>query len=489
MCRKAYHYDTLVINRENSEGKKKNLQVLLCSENVPPQINGIARRVGHYAEGLEALGCDVHLLCPGSEGVFSHPNPWNFTAAMMVLSPTYFIHLMTKSYDIVHVVMPMNFSGIWLLMGYKLLRLWNHNTQPALVISWHCNIGDYIGHHCPKLLQNICNWLFFDCLMSILPEFSDRILTPTKATEKTLTKSWDSHGYNRTGVCYTGVDKQNFGPTMKDSVSGKIWQARKARFLRETNCKYLLLYVGRLSPEKGINELLHCMKRLDGCALWLIGDGPDRPKYEEMTKQLQIPVEIWGYQNGEALYSSYTAGDIFICPSTTETFGQCVNEALASEIRVVLPRVKVFTEAFMDHIPQDAFWEPLNELDMARAIKQQLKRHNECVEIGRPNATKLHSWTEACTKLQNDYIIAQSFSRTQQDDIRLRKRTIISLPLWFLVSLLSVIIIYVFYLIRLFIGLLSLNYSRLLTNKTSSTNWKKTFKDASKDRNCFWIQS
>merc|ERR1711915_210270 len=100
----------------------------------------------------------------------------------------------------------------------------------------------------------------------------------------------------------------------------------------------------------------------------------------------------------------------------------------------------------MDHIPQDAFWEPLNELDMTRAVKQQLKRHNECVEIGRPNATNLHSWTDACTKLQNDYIIAQSFSRTQQDDIRLRKRTIILLPLWLLASLISVILIYIFYL-------------------------------------------
>jgi hypothetical protein len=35
------------------------LRVLLCSENVPPQVNGIARRIGMYADGLEKLGCDV----------------------------------------------------------------------------------------------------------------------------------------------------------------------------------------------------------------------------------------------------------------------------------------------------------------------------------------------------------------------------------------------------------------------------------------------
>jgi hypothetical protein len=44
----------------SSLGSKSNgLRVLICSENVPPQVNGIARRVGMYADGLRNLGCDV----------------------------------------------------------------------------------------------------------------------------------------------------------------------------------------------------------------------------------------------------------------------------------------------------------------------------------------------------------------------------------------------------------------------------------------------
>jgi len=35
------------------------LRVLICSESVPPQVNGIARRVGMYADGLRNLGCEV----------------------------------------------------------------------------------------------------------------------------------------------------------------------------------------------------------------------------------------------------------------------------------------------------------------------------------------------------------------------------------------------------------------------------------------------
>jgi hypothetical protein len=39
--------------------RSNGLRVLICSESVPPQVNGIARRIGMYADGLRNLGCDV----------------------------------------------------------------------------------------------------------------------------------------------------------------------------------------------------------------------------------------------------------------------------------------------------------------------------------------------------------------------------------------------------------------------------------------------
>ena len=42
-----------------SSGRSNGLRVLICSESVPPQVNGIARRIGMYADGLRNLGCDV----------------------------------------------------------------------------------------------------------------------------------------------------------------------------------------------------------------------------------------------------------------------------------------------------------------------------------------------------------------------------------------------------------------------------------------------
>mmetsp|Transcript_15423 Transcript_15423/g.18783 ORF Transcript_15423/g.18783 Transcript_15423/m.18783 type:complete len:146 (+) Transcript_15423:273-710(+) len=97
-------------NNTNTDINK--LKILLCSENVPPQVNGIARRIGHYTQGLRKLGHDVELLQPesGYDKVVPHANPWNFTASMMVIMPLHLFELINRRpmYDVVHVVLPLN---------------------------------------------------------------------------------------------------------------------------------------------------------------------------------------------------------------------------------------------------------------------------------------------------------------------------------------------------------------------------------------------
>ena len=44
---------------------KGSMRILICSESVPPQVNGIARRVGMYADGLRTMGCNVGKFYSG----------------------------------------------------------------------------------------------------------------------------------------------------------------------------------------------------------------------------------------------------------------------------------------------------------------------------------------------------------------------------------------------------------------------------------------
>ena len=180
------------------------LRILICSENVMPQVNGIARRVSHYVDGLREIGCRVDLLSPESAGeVIPFTNPWNFTSKMFVIQPLHLMKLVLykcSDYDVVHVVTPANISGCVLLAALRIGRLFRRQgtgsgAGPSLVISWHCNLYDYTTHIFPMPMVRLVR-CFGLMGIGILPCLADRLLTPTRATEPQLTKLFG----DRTGM-------------------------------------------------------------------------------------------------------------------------------------------------------------------------------------------------------------------------------------------------------------------------------------------------
>jgi glycosyltransferase involved in cell wall biosynthesis len=89
----------------------------------------------------------------------------------------------------------------------------------------------------------------------------------------------------------------------------------------------VLLYVGRVSAEKGIDDFL----KLDtpGTKV-VVGDGPARADLERRYPA----AKFLGYRKGESLGECYAAADLFVFPSRTDTFGLVVIEALASGLPV-----------------------------------------------------------------------------------------------------------------------------------------------------------
>jgi glycosyltransferase involved in cell wall biosynthesis len=99
----------------------------------------------------------------------------------------------------------------------------------------------------------------------------------------------------------------------------------------------LLLYVGRLSPEKHLHLLKEVLLRVPGTRLALVGDGPAR---EDLKAHFAgTPAHFVGYLHGEELSQAYASADLFAFPSSLETFGLVVTEAMAAGIPVVASRV------------------------------------------------------------------------------------------------------------------------------------------------------
>ena len=92
-----------------------------------------------------------------------------------------------------------------------------------------------------------------------------------------------------------------------------------------------ILYFGRLSPEKGLTDLLRAMQRLPKIRLRVAGEGPQRLELEKMADSLELAnVEFTGQLAGSALNDAITAAPFTVLPSRAyETFGKSILESFA----------------------------------------------------------------------------------------------------------------------------------------------------------------
>ena len=141
---------------------------------------------------------------------------------------------------------------------------------------------------------------------------------------------WIENGLpkERLKILPRGLDTHLFTPELRDPA---FWE-RYGKAPDETG----LLYVGRVSKEKNLDVAIGAFHKLRSEGLkirmLLVGDGPYLKELRE-----QFPEGCYtGYLNGKELATAYASADIFVFPSTTDTFGNVVLEAQAAGLPCVV---------------------------------------------------------------------------------------------------------------------------------------------------------
>jgi len=135
---------------------------------------------------------------------------------------------------------------------------------------------------------------------------------------------------------------------VKDKLAENGWDARKVDVLphfqklpvqatNEPSANAPILYFGRLSPEKGLTDLLRAMRSLPYVSLQIAGEGPQRAELEELAKQLDlVNVEFLGQVNGPPLEKLIASSRFSVLPTRAyETLGKSILESYACGRAVV----------------------------------------------------------------------------------------------------------------------------------------------------------
>jgi glycosyltransferase involved in cell wall biosynthesis len=125
-----------------------------------------------------------------------------------------------------------------------------------------------------------------------------------------------------------GLDTSLFHPARRTGDFRERFGAR--------NGEPVLLYVGRISKEKDLDVIAAAYrkvrKRHPSTRLAFVGDGP---YLRELRDSLPEAV-FTGYLSGGDLAKAFASADIFVFPSTTDTFGNVVLEAMASGLPAIV---------------------------------------------------------------------------------------------------------------------------------------------------------
>ena len=298
------------------------MRIALFTETFLPATDGVVTRLRHTLEELRACGDEVLIFAPrypeggpeSFEGFGIHrvpgiPFPPYPQIKLAPTNPGVARALRRFRPDLIHAVNPF-------ILGIATPFHARHLGVP-LVASYHTNVAAYTRFYglgfLYELTRRYTRWIHNSARLT---------LCTSEATRQYLY----SEGIKRVRLWPQGVDARRFDPT-------KASQEWRIRLSGGHPRDPLLLYVGRLAPEKGIERLGAVLGSVPDARLAIVGEGPARADLEKKLRG--TPTVFAGLLRGEDLAAAYASADLFLFPSTTETLGIAMIEALASGLPVV----------------------------------------------------------------------------------------------------------------------------------------------------------
>lgn len=221
--------------------------------------------------------------------------------------------------DIMHVVSPGDLGLLSIVIARR--------RKLPIILGYHTNLHEFARHRLEKALSFLpqrfvesAGKAAEDHSLSLLLQLY-KLACASLAPNREYTELLEKASGKRSFVMTRGVDTVQFDPakrTRKDDA-------------------FVIGFVGRLQPEKNVRTLAEIEKILleegeSNFRFLIVGGGGEQTWLAENVHNLELP----GVLRGDALAEAYANMDVFAFTSTTDTFGNVVQEAFASGVPAVV---------------------------------------------------------------------------------------------------------------------------------------------------------
>lgn len=363
---------------------------------IRPAEGGMKGHLLALAAGLQRLGYDIEVACPGDSslalevralGLAAHHinlvgplNPvWDYRCGVQLY------HIMRQgNYDIIHF----------------------HGAKAGLVGRIAA-----VSARCPRTVLTAHNFIIYDEVQlakkilfkygeRLLSRVTTRIITVSEALRADLIDNYQIKAEQITSV-YNGIDTARFSEQRDYAGIKAKWGIGQAKNVIGT--------VARMAPQKGLHYLLEAMalikksnpQRGGETACVIAGDGPLRAELAEQAKELGIEDEVRFPGFVQDVPGFLACLDIFVIPSVAEGLSITTIEAMAAGLPVVASRVGGLPELVSEGVT-GCLVEPRNASALAEAILQM---------IGEPEKARMmgnNGRVLACRSFSNDAMISNT---------------------------------------------------------------------------------
>jgi phosphatidylinositol alpha 1,6-mannosyltransferase len=297
------------------------MRVAIVTESFPPEVNGVANSVARMLPYLVESGHEPLVIAPQpASGTprLAEPVPAEVVRLPAVSMPGYpgvrlalpgsRVGAVLRSFrpDVIHLASPF-VLGAWALAPAGRLDV-------PIVAAYQTDIPGYTRVYGLGFTEQAA-WQWIRRIHGR----AARTLAPSTSSAADLV----AHGVPRVWLWRRGVDLDRYQPGQR---------SEEVRRILAPNGETIVGYVGRLAAEKQV-ELLARTSRLPGVRVVIVGGGPA----ESALRRAMPNACFLGPRHGTQLARLHASFDLFVHTGPYETFGQAVQEALASGVPVIAP--------------------------------------------------------------------------------------------------------------------------------------------------------